>query len=125
MIGEILALVLGAMSTQAVPPPGLDDATYARQRRRVMALVADGDCSGAHGAVFVMADRPMLELVESVCPMGALDVARWDTWNHDEFVGMATEAQIATSHRIADGDDVPVVEGEQNFDAPTQPPKHP
>lgn len=106
MISEIAAVAIGIFLSQAVATGDLDDGTYASQRRRVMALIADDDCSGAHGAVFVMGDRPMLELVESVCPMGALDVARWDRYNPDQLVGMFTDAQIRASRAIADGEDV-------------------
>jgi hypothetical protein len=110
MIGELVATALAAMAVQTAPLPALEDSDYPLQRRRVMALVAQGDCDGAHGAVFVMADRAMLDLVEGVCPMGTRDVLRWDMWNPDEFAGMFTDAQIAASYRLAAGEELPVAE---------------
>lgn len=47
------------------------------QRRRVMTLVREGDCAGAHGAVFVMGDGEMFDLVESQCPVAGSDLERW------------------------------------------------
>jgi len=67
-----------------------------------MALVADRDCEQALGAVFVMADREMLEMVESVCPMSAFDLARWDIYNADALEGFYTEPQMETARRLYD-----------------------
>ena len=48
------------------------------QRRRVMTLVREGDCAGALGAVYVMGDGEMFDLVESQCPIAVSDLARWE-----------------------------------------------
>lgn len=103
MLEVIFALSL------SVTGPAQDAATaipqmsaYMAQRRRVMALVADRDCQGALGAVFVMADREMLEMVESVCPMSAFDLARWDIYNGDALAGFYTEPQMETARRLYD-----------------------
>lgn len=109
MIGEILAVAVSVMANQGASPALLSDSAHSNERRRVMALVAAGDCDGAHGAVFVMADRPMFELVESVCPVGILEVLRWYDYNPDQSEGMMTEAQLRTARQIASGEDVEVL----------------
>lgn len=76
--------------------------------QRLAALIADGDCAGAHGAVFVGGDRAMLEWVERACPMGSTDVARWDEYRPADIEGMFTPAQIRTARALARGEEVPV-----------------
>jgi hypothetical protein len=48
-----------------------------QQRRRVMTLIREGDCEGAHGAVYVMGDAEMFDLVESQCPVAISHLQRW------------------------------------------------
>ncbi len=95
-----LATVVPAQEAAAATPPPIT--AYMAQRRRVMALVADRECQQALGAVFVMADREMLEMVESVCPMSAFDLARWDIYNADVFNSFYTEPQMETARRLYD-----------------------
>ena len=78
---------------------------YAQRRQRIAALIADLDCDGAHGAAFVLADRPLLEWVESICPMGAFDIVRWDRYLPAEFAGMFTEAQLRSARALVLGDE--------------------
>ncbi|MNT75338.1 hypothetical protein D3C72_2142240 [compost metagenome] len=95
-----LSTVVPAQEAETnTPPPTI---AYMAQRRRVMALVADRDCEQALGAVFVMADREMLEMVESVCPMSAFDLARWDIYNADALDGFYTQPQMETARRLYD-----------------------
>ncbi len=89
----------------------------AQRRQRIAALIADLDCDGAHGAVFVLADRPLLEWVESICPMGAFDIVRWDRYLPAEFAGMFTEAQLRSARALVLGDE-PLVSTEPPEQAP-------
>ncbi|RSB45913.1 hypothetical protein EGK63_07690 [Brevundimonas sp. 357] len=121
MIGQMLAVAVGVMASQEAPAGPLGDSAFSNERRRVMALVVAGDCDGAHGAVFVTADRPMFELVESVCPVGVLEVLRWYDYNPEQSEGMMTEAQLRTARRIANGEDVEVLPDPGSDQAPASP----
>lgn len=59
-----------------------------------MVLLREGDCDGALGAVFVMGDGEMLDLIETQCPVAVSDLARWELefgetpspWRSDRIV---------------------------------------
>lgn len=97
-----LAIALAVFASQQSSTTVDEDA---QRRQRIAALIADLDCDGAHGAVFVLADRPLLEWVESICPMGAFDIVRWDQYLPAEFAGMFTEAQLRSARTLVLGDE--------------------
>lgn len=97
-----LAAALAVFASQEA---GVTVEESAQRRQRIAALIADLDCDGAHGAVFVLADRPLLEWVESICPMGAFDIVRWDRYLPVEFAGMFTEAQLRSARALVLGDE--------------------
>ena len=107
-----------ALALFAAQEPGATVDDYTLQRQRIAALIADGDCAGAHGAAFVLADRSLLEWVEGACGMGAFDIARWDRYLPGALEGMFTEAQMRTARSIARGEPQPPVSTEPYEPAP-------
>lgn len=105
------AAALALFSAQEAVPT---DDSYRHQRQRLAALIAEGDCEGAHGAVFVLGDRRLLEWVETMCPLAALDLVRWHSHLPSEIDGMYTDAQVRAARALANGEEVPV--GEEPYD---------
>ena len=113
-----------ALALAAALISGQDAASEAEfmtaRAERMVELIVTGDCTGAHGAVFIYGARQDLENVERYCPMGTSDIVRWDEYRPSEIAGMFTDAQLRRARSIARGEPQPPVSNEP-YD-PTEPP---
>lgn len=115
----VLAAALALIAAQE-PDVTVDDRTL--QRQRIAALIAEGDCAGAHGAAFVLADRHLLEWVEGACGMGTFDILRWDRYLPGSLEGMFTDAQLRRARSLGRGEPPPPLSTDPYVPAPDKTP---